>query len=456
MTQHSSLSASDDGATRAAIYRASLLYFIGDPALDPAALQWHEDGALHVRDGRIVDVGSASEVLARVTSDGDGGVSAVAAAPAIHDWRGRIVMPGFIDTHLHFPQTEMIGSPAPGLLPWLEHYTFPTERAFEDSAHAQTIADVFIDELLRNGTTTAMVYCSVHPQSVDALFEVCAARDLRMIAGKVMMDRHCPPWLSDTAERGAQESEALIARWHNKQRLAYAITPRFAPTSTSAQLAVAGALAKQYPDTYIQSHVAENRDEVAWVKELFPTARSYLNVYDQVGLLRERAMYGHCIYLDDDDRARMAETGAAAAVCPTSNLFLGSGLFDFEKAQRSGMPITLATDVGGGTSFSMLATMNEAYKVARMGGYYLDATRMFYLSTLGAARALHLEGQVGSLAVGNEADFIVVDRHATPLLSRRTDRCTSVDETLFALAMLGDDRAIAATFSHGRCVHRRD
>jgi guanine deaminase len=454
MTQQIPHSTQADSANGIALYRAALLYFTGDPALDPAALHWHEDGVLCVRDGRIADIGDASDVLARLAADTSRGV--IAGDPVVHDWRGRIIMPGFIDTHLHFPQTEMIGSPAPGLLPWLEHYTFPTERAFEDSAHAREIADVFVDELLRNGTTTAMVYCSVHPTSVDALFETCAARDLRMIAGKVMMDRHCPPWLSDTAERGGQESEALIQRWHKKQRLAYAITPRFAPTSTPAQLAIAGALARQYPDSYIQSHVAENRDEVAWVRELFPASRSYLDVYDQVGLLRERAMYGHCIYLDDDDRARMAETGAAAAVCPTSNLFLGSGLFDFDKAQRSGMPITLATDVGGGTSFSMLATMNEAYKVARMGGYYLDATRMFYLSTLGAARALQLDGTVGSLAVGNEADFIVVDRHATPLLSRRTDRCDSVDETLFALAMLGDDRAIAATFSYGRCVHRRD
>ncbi|KKB62816.1 guanine deaminase [Robbsia andropogonis] len=451
MTENETLSAPHDGAPLAAIYRASLLYFTNDPAIDAGALQWHEDGALHVCGGRIVDVGDTADVLARAAIPVEGR----ADKPVMHDWRGRIIMPGFIDTHLHFPQIEMIGSPAPGLLPWLEHYTFPTERAFEDQSHAKAIADVFVDELLRNGTTTAMVYCSVHPTSVDALFQTCAKRDLRMIAGKVMMDRHCPPWIADTAERGARETEALIQRWHGKQRLAYAITPRFAPTSTPEQLGLAGALAQQYSDTYVQSHVAENQDEVAWVRALFPASRSYLDVYDHAGLLRERAMYGHCIYLDDEDRRRMASTGAAAAVCPTSNLFLGSGLFDFEKARASKMVTTLATDVGGGTSFSMLATMNEAYKVARMGGYYLDATTMFYMVTLGAARALRLEGTVGSLGVGNDADFIVVDRHATPLLSRRTDRCTSTDEVLFAIAMLGDDRAIAATFSYGRCVHRR-
>jgi guanine deaminase len=350
----------------------------------------------------------------------------------------------------------MIASPAPGLLPWLETYTFPTERRFDDPAHAADVAEFFLDELLRCGTTTAMVYCSVHAASVDAFFAASEKRDLRMVAGKVLMDRNCPEFLRDTAESGARDSEALIQRWHRRGRALYAITPRFAPTSSDEQLRLAGELARAYPDTFVQTHVSENRDECAWVRRLFPQARSYLDVYDQVGLLRPRAMYGHCIWLDDGDRARMADSGAAAAVCPTSNLFLGSGLFDFDRADRAGMLLSLATDVGGGTSFSMLQTMNEAYKVARLSGSYLPALRMFYLATLGAARSMQLEGTIGNFAAGAEADFIVLDVQATPLLQRRSAHCDSLEELLFALALLGDDRAVAATYAAGRRVHARE
>ncbi len=426
-------------------YRASVLHFTGDPAKQPDATHWFEDGLLIVEAGRIKAAGQYSDLYA-----------SLAPGTPLHDYRGKLILPGFIDTHIHYPQTDMIASPAPGLLPWLETYTFPTERQFSDPEHAREVADFFLDELLRCGTTTAMVYCTVHKASVDAFFSASTARNLRMVAGKVLMDRHCPVFLADTAEGGVRDSEALINQWHKRGRQLYAITPRFAPTSSAAQLQMAGELAQAYPDTYLQTHVAENCDEVAWVKSLYPAARSYLDVYDQVGMLRPRAMFAHCIWLDQRDRQRMAETGAAVAICATSNLFLGSGLFDFDSADAAQMSLSLATDVGGGTSFSMLQTMNETYKVARMGGTYLPALRMFYLATLGAARSMQLEGTIGNFSIGAEADFIVLDPAATPLLARRTSRAENLDTLLFALALLGDDRTVAATYSAGRKVHQRD
>ena len=426
-------------------YRASLLWFTGDPAVDPNAVQWHQDGLLIVRDGRVLAAGDHAALRDQLS-------------PGIteHDWQGKLIAPGFIDTHLHYPQTAMIASPASGLLPWLENYTFPSERAFAEPGHAQAEATFFIDELLRCGTTTAMVYCTVHPHSADALFAAAAVHNLRMVAGKVLMDRHCPDFLCETAEQGAADTEALIQRWHGNGRALYAITPRFAPTSSDAQLVLTAELAARYPDTFIQTHVAENMDECGWVGRLYPQARSYLDVYEQAGLLRERAVYGHCIWLDDADFARMAATGAAVAVCPTSNLFLGSGLFDFARADAAGVALSLASDVGAGTTFSILQTMNEAYKVARLKGTHLPGARLFYLATLGAARSMRLEGVVGSLQPGCEADFVVLDPAATPLLAHRTARCANLEEWLFALALLGDDRTVAATYAAGRLVHRRD
>ncbi|MEC5163933.1 guanine deaminase [Janthinobacterium sp. CG_23.3] len=425
-------------------YRASLLHFHADPAFNEQAHSWFEDGLLLVADGKIQAAGDYAQLHASLPPGTD-----------VLDYRGKVIMPGFIDTHVHFPQTDMIASPAPGLLPWLETYTFPTERQFSDPAHARDVAEFFLDELLRCGTTTAMVYCTVHPESVDAFFSASEARQLRMVAGKVMMDRNCPEFLRDTAESGARQTEDLIKRWHKRGRALYAITPRFAPTSTEAQLELAGELARAYPDTYLQTHVSENLDECKWVQSLFPHSRSYIDVYDHYGMLRPRAVFGHCIWLDERDRERMAETQSAAAICPTSNLFLGSGLFDFERADAARVPLSLATDVGGGTTFSMLQTMNEAYKVARMKGSYLPAMRMFYLATLGGARSLQLEGTIGNFVAGAEADFIVLDPKATPLLARRTERCNSLEELLFALALLGDDRTVAATYAAGRRVHQR-
>jgi len=424
-------------------YRASLLHFRADPAFDDQAALWHEDGLLVIEDGKVKAAGDHAALVSTLPP----GLEPV-------DYRGKVIAPGFIDTHLHYPQTDMIASPSPGLLPWLETYTFPSERRFEDPAHARATAEFFLDELLRCGTTTAVVYCTVHPQSVDAFFEASEARNLRMVAGKVLMDRNCPDFLRDL-EGDLGQSEDLINKWHKRGRSLYAITPRFAPTSTDVQLRLTGELAARHPDTFIQTHVSENRDECKWVSELFPQARSYLDVYERFGLMRPRALFGHCIWLDDEDFARMAATGSAAAVCPTSNLFLGSGLFDFERADSARALLSLGTDVGAGTSFSMLQTMNEAYKVARLKGSYLPALRMFYLATLGAARSMRLEDTIGSFQPGLEADFVVLDREATPLLARRTNHCNSLEELLFALALLGDDRTVAATYSGGRQVHVR-
>jgi len=424
-------------------YRASLLHFHADPAFAGDAYSWHTDGLLVIEDGRVKAAGDYAALRASLPP----GLEPV-------DYRGKIITPGFIDTHLHYPQTDMIASPSEGLLPWLETYTFPTERRFADPVHARATAEFFLDELARCGTTTAVVYCTVHPGSVDAFFEASEARKLRMVAGKVLMDRNCPDFLRD-AEGQIGDSEALIAKWHKRGRALYAITPRFAPTSSEAQLRLAGELAARYPDTFIQTHVSENKDECSWVKELYPASRSYLGVYEDFGLMRPRALFGHCIWLDDEDFARMAATGSAASVCPTSNLFLGSGLFDFEKADSAGALLSLGTDVGAGTSFSILQTMNEAYKVARLKGSYLPALRMFYLATLGAARAMDLEGTIGSFAPGAEADFVVLDPQATPLLARRSGHCNTLEEQLFALALLGDDRTVFATYAMGNKVHQR-
>ena len=426
-------------------FRAQLLTFNGDPAQSSNAAVFNEDGLLIVEDGHVVAAGAYAALLSRL-----------AAGTQVQDMRDKLIVPGFIDTHIHYPQTDMIASPAPGLLPWLDTYTFPTEQRFSDPAYAQDTARFFVEELLACGTTTALVYCTVHKESADALFTESEARNLRMVAGKVLMDRNCPEFLRDTAQSGYDDSAELIGRWHNRGRQMYALTPRFAPTSTEAQLEACGVLAREHADIFIQSHVAENTDEMKWVADLFPGHRSYLDIYDHYGLLRRRAVYGHCIHLDAEDRKRMAQTGTVAAHCPTSNLFLGSGLFDFDKAAEAGIPVALATDVGGGTSFSMLQTMNEAHKVARLTGHHLTATRMFWLATAGAAVALDLADKVGTLAPKSEADFVVLDPQATPLLARRTGRTESLEELLFAFALLGDDRAIFETYAAGKRVHQRE
>ncbi|GAA3998171.1 guanine deaminase [Comamonas faecalis] len=415
-------------------YRAQLLRFDpqGKALYDSDGLLVTERGADGV--AHVLDAGSHAAVVARHPG------------LATTDWSGRLIAPGFIDMHVHYPQLDVIGSPADGLLPWLEHYTFPAEKRFADPAHATEVAGFFLDELLRNGVTTALTFATTHPASVDAFFTQAQARRLRMISGKVLQDRHSPDGLRDETEQSLIDSEALIERWHGKGRLGYAITPRFAPTSTDAQLQGAGELAARYSNTWIHSHVAENHDEVRWVAELFPQARSYLDVYQRFGLLRRRAVYAHCIYLDGTDRQLMHETGAAAAVSPTSNLFLGSGFFDFAQAREQNMLHGLASDVGGGTSLSPFHTMLAAYYTGREGqtkqGLSLAPTELWWRHTGGAAQALGLDGVVGTLQPGSEADFIVLNPQATPLLARRTQRAQSLEELLFALIVLGDDRVV--------------
>ena len=414
--------------------RAAILRFAGD-----GAAVYEQDGLL------VIGPDANGQQVVRAV----GPCAAVAAAhpgvPVEH-LPGRIIAPGFIDLHIHFPQTDVIGSPASGLLPWLEDYTFPHESRFADEAHAAERATFFVDELLRHGVTTALAFGTSHPESVDALLGEAQQRGMRMIAGKVLQDRHCPDGVRDETGQSLADTEALIGRWHGRDRLGYAITPRFAPSCSEAQLRGAGELAARYPGVWIQSHVAENLDEVEWVRQLFPAARSYLAVYQQFGLMRERAVYAHCIHIDDEDRALMRETGAAAAVCPTSNLFLGSGFFDYAAAKRAGFRHGLASDVGGGTSFSPFHTMLAAYYVGREGrtkaGLSLSPQELWWQHTAGAAAALGLGGVVGNLQPGCEADFVVLDPGATPLLARKTANAASLDELLFSLIVLGDDRVI--------------
>ena len=369
---------------------------------------------------------------------------------AVEHLPGRIIAPGFVDMHVHYPQVDVIGSPASGLLPWLENYTFPQESRYKDPEHSAGAATFFFDELARNGVTTALTFATSHVTSVEAFFFEAEKRRLRMITGKVLQDRHSPDGVRDDTHQSLLDTEALIQRWHGKGRLGYAITPRFAPSCTEAQLRGAGELAARYPDVWIQSHVAENKDEVAWVRELFPRSRSYLAVYDDFGLMRDRAIYAHCLHFDDNDRGLMHDTGAAAAVSPTSNLFLGSGFFDYDGADRVGFQYGLASDVGGGTSLSPFHTMLAAYYVAREGqtkkGLSLTPEQLWWQHTAGAARALGLEGVVGNLLPGCEADFIVLNPQATPLLARRTQSANNLGELLFAMIVLGDDRLVE------RCV----
>ncbi len=419
-------------------YRAALLRFDTQSEQSCAAV-YEEDGLLVVGPGprgvqTVQAVGAYRELIAQFP-----GV-------VVEHLLGRIIAPGFVDLHIHYPQTDVIGSPAPGLLPWLENYTFPEEKCFADPEYSAQAAIFFVAELLRNGVTTALTFATSHPESVNALFSQAQARGMRLITGKCLQDRHSPDGVRDDTEQSLIDTEALIQQWHGKGRLGYAITPRFAPSCTDVQLRGAGELAAKYPDVWIQSHVAENKDEIAWARALFPNSRSYLATYADFGLMRDRAIYAHCIHFDDDDRALMRETGAAAAVSPTSNLFLGSGFFDYEGADRVGYRYGLASDVGGGTSFSPFHTMLAAYYVGREGqtkpGLSLSPQHLWWQHTAGAARALGLGGVIGNLAPGCEADFIVLNPQATPLLARKTARAANLDELLFAMIVLGDDRLV--------------
>lgn len=427
--------------TEVIAHRGQILTFRADPGetADGQCYEHFADGLLLIEKGHIAAAGPTRELSKQLPAD----------LPIIDHGRN-ILMPGFIDTHIHYPQTDVIAGGGRQLLDWLNDYTFVEERRFQESAHGAGVAEFFLDELARNGTTTALVFCTVHATSVENFFAAAERRGARMIAGKVLMDRNAPIELLDTAQSADRESRTLIERWDGVDRLRYAITPRFACTSSEAQLEVAGQLARDFPDCYIHSHLAENQAEIAWVRELYPNARSYLDVYDGYGLLRDKAIYAHCIYLDAADRQRMAQSGACAAFCPTSNLYLGSGLFDLGAADEAGMGYSTATDVGGGTSFSMLRTLDEARKVARLQGQDLHPLRAFYLATLGAARCLGLEGTIGSFTPGAEADFIELDLQATPLIARRTGAANTLSDVLRILMTLGDDRAIKSTYLLGQ------
>src|SRR3954449_5796600 len=408
------------------VLRGTIVTCREDPFLtDPArAFATEADGIVVCRNGMVESVGPAAEILP----------SLPAATPVAH-YEGCLIAPGFIDTHVHYVQTGMIASYGGELLDWLNRYAFPAEMAFRDPAHAEVMARVFCDELLRNGTTTALVFCAVYPQSVDALFVEAERRGMRVIAGKVLMDRNAPEKLRDTAQQGYDDSKALIARWHGHGRCLYAITPRFAGTSTPAQLDAAGALWREHPDVFVQTHIAENRREIEWTAELFPARKNYLDIYDHHGLIGRHAVLAHGVHLSEDELCRCHESGTALAHCPTSNLFLGSGLFRIAEAKDARRPVHvgLGTDIGGGTNFSLLATMGAAYEIAQLGGRSLSAIEAFYLATLGGARALALGDRIGAIVPGNEADLVVLDPQATPLLALRNARAESTQDVLFAL-----------------------
>ena len=402
-------------------------------------VRYLEDGVLITEQGKIRWFGTWNDAQDHLPANVD-----------IQHYPEQLIIPGMIDTHIHFPQTEMVGAYGEQLLSWLNTYTFPTEIQFKDKAYASEIAKFFVNELLKNGTTTALVFCTVHPESVDALFEAAAQQQMRLIAGKVMMDRHAPEALCDTVESSYDDSKALIEKWHGQGRALYAITPRFAPTSTPEQLERAGQLKAEHPDVYVHTHLSENKDEIAWVKDLFPAQKGYLDVYHHYGLTGQRSVFAHCVHLEDAEWQCMHETDSAIAFCPTSNLFLGSGLFPLKKTWQQQVKVGLGTDIGAGTSFSLLQTVNEAYKVQQLQGDKLSAFESLYHATLGGAKALDLDDKLGNFNVGKEADFVVLNLKPTALQQLRQSRSKSIEDSLFALFTMGDDRNIEVTYIYGQ------
>ncbi|WP_151711387.1 guanine deaminase [Acinetobacter junii] len=408
-------------------------------------VRYIEDGVLITEQGKILWFGPWEAAQDHLPTDVE-----------IQHYPEQLIIPGMIDTHIHFPQTEMVGAYGEQLLSWLNTYTFPTEIQFKDKAYAQEIAKFFVNELLKNGTTTALVFCTVHPESVDALFEAAEQHQMRLIAGKVMMDRHAPEALCDSAESAYVDSKTLIQKWHGQGRALYAITPRFAPTSTPEQLERAGQLKAEFPDVYVHTHLSENKDEIAWVKDLFPHQNGYLDVYHHYGLTGQRSVFAHCVHLEDTEWKCMHDTNSAIAFCPTSNLFLGSGLFPLKKTWDQQVKVGLGTDIGAGTSFSLLQTVNEAYKVQQLQGDKLSAYESLYHATLGGAKALDLDDKLGNFTVGKEADFVVLDLKATALQLLRQSRAKSIEDSLFALFTMGDDRNIEATYIYGQKAYQQN
>ncbi|MEH6405049.1 MAG: guanine deaminase [Sneathiella sp.] len=434
--------------TRQAI-RGAALTFTGDPFKNSIedCVRYETDAIIYMENGKIKEFGPASEIIGRLPD----GVE-------VKQYSNALILPGFIDCHVHYPQTEIIGAYGKQLIDWLQKYTFVAEQNFKHKSHAKEVARVFLEEGLRCGTTTSSVFCTVNPVSVDAFFEESTKLNMRNIAGKVLMDRNAPAELMDTAQQGYDETRELIKRWHGKGRSLYSVTPRFAPTSTPEQMELAGAVWNEHPGTYLQSHVSENLGEIEWVKELYPERKGYVDVYDHYGQLGPRSIYGHGVHLTEEELQVMHDTGTAISHCPTSNLFLGSGLFSVENAMNEKRPVRvgLATDLGAGTNFSQLVTMNEAYKVAQLSGYALSAYHAFYLATKGAANALYLDDKIGSIDVGMEADLVVMDLGATPILDFRMKYAKDIEEQLFILMTLGDDRAACATYIAGDLVYSRN
>ena len=441
------VSNSRNGGTTA--IRGPVLSFTGDPFKDglERTMVYESDAIVAMKGGVITHFGPAGEVQGQLPA----GTEVKNYGP------DSLISAGFIDSHVHFPQTPMIAAYGEQLLDWLNKYTFPTEQKYADKEFARSVAKVFLRENLKNGITSGCVYCTVYPQSVDALFEEAEKLGMRLAAGKVMMDRNAPEALLDTPKQGYDETKGLIAKWHDRGRLLYTITPRFAPTSSREQLEATGALCKEHPECFMQTHVSENKGEVAWVQELFPERKGYLDVYDHYGLCRPRAVFGHGIHLTDDEMQVMHRTGSAISHCPTSNFFLGSGYFNIQRAMQNDRPVRvgLGTDLGAGTSFSILLTLNEAYKAAQLNGYALSACHAYYVATRGTAHAMYLEDKIGSVAVGMEADIVVLDMKSTPIIDYRMQFVKDFEEALFVQMTLGDDRAVQATYVAGHLQYSR-
>lgn len=433
-------------------HRGPIAHLLGDPRAMglERAFEVFDDGLLVVENGRVTALGPYDALRHTLPTD-----SLADLTIHRHDPDRSLIIPGMVDTHVHMPQLDMIGAYGAQLLDWLNTYTFPTEHKCADKTHADVLAQVFVDQLLAHGTTSALVFATVHAHSADAVFTAARARDMRLVAGKVLMNRHAPDALLDGDDLGEADTIALMERWAGVGRLGYAITPRFAPTSTPAQLAMAGRMLERYPDTLMHTHLSENTGEIAWVSDLFPDCQSYLDVYRQHGLLTDRSVFAHCIHLTDEEHRALQDAGAAIAFCPSSNMFLGSGLFNTQRACDCTIKIGLGSDVGAGTSLSLLKTMGDAYKVAQLGGHALDPVESFYMATLGGAAALNLGDNIGNLAPGKEADFVVLDLHAPTLLSRRLQAQTNARDALFAASILGDDRTIAQTHIAGVCQYAK-
>lgn len=428
------------------LYKGDIFYFVDSPIEKRESYRYIPDGGLVVYNGKVVEAGPFSVLKTKYASG------------QITDYSGQLIMPGLIDAHVHYAQTEIIGMYGKQLMDWLYTYTFPAESAFESTEHAKQIADAFIKELLRNGTTTCVAYPTVHRSSTEALFQAASHYNMRLITGKILMDRNAPPQLTDTVQQGEKDSRELIERWHKAGRNLYAITPRFAITSSPEQLRMAGRLHSEYPDTYIQTHLSENKNEISSTLSVHAGHADYLEVYEKSGLISDRTILAHCVHLSESELNRITSSKAIIAHCPTSNLFLGSGLFDMQCANKRGTKVVLATDVGGGTSFSMLKTMGESYKIMQVQEYSMSALETFYKTTLGTARALKLDDKIGSFQCGMEADFIVVNCAATPVQAMRRDYLQrtdkwSIENRLFGLQTTGDDRNITATYLMGQKVY---